>query len=106
MSTDAKTPEQAARFVRDCLYLGPVYQKLYALRRQRPELAYELDELAVALKQTGDRIETFVRAQAEGADGRDSGSPRADHTEDHAEDRAEDHAAAGVTTRDRRAATP
>jgi hypothetical protein len=57
-------PEQAARYVRDCLYLGPVYQKLYALRQRQPELSYDLDELAAALRQMGDRLEEFVREQA------------------------------------------
>lgn len=60
----ATDPEQAVKFIRDSLYMGPVYQKLYTLRQQRPELSYELDELAVALRQMGDRIEEFVREQA------------------------------------------
>ncbi len=56
-------PDPAFRFVRETLYDGPVYRKLYALRERRPELSYELDDLAMALGELGERIEAFLRRQ-------------------------------------------
>jgi hypothetical protein len=57
----------AVQFVRRTLYCGPVYRKLYELRQRRPELSYELDDLASSLREMGDRLEEFVREQAESA---------------------------------------
>jgi hypothetical protein len=57
--------EGAAQFVRQTLYCGPVYRKLYELRQRLPELSYELDDLASSLREMGDRLEEFVREQAE-----------------------------------------
>lgn len=62
----SNNPEQAIRYIRDCLYMGPVYRKLYALRKRRPELACDIDELAAELRQMGDRLEEIVRDQAGG----------------------------------------
>jgi hypothetical protein len=57
----------AVQFVRRALYCGPVYRKLYELRQRRPELSYELDDLASSLREMGDQLEEFVREQADSA---------------------------------------
>jgi len=56
----------AIELLRRTLYGGPVYRKLYELRQRRPELCYELDDLASSLREMGDRLEELVRAQVEG----------------------------------------
>lgn len=55
------------QLVRQTLYCGPVYRKRHEPRQRRPELAYELDDLASSLRELGDRIEGFVREQSESA---------------------------------------
>lgn len=44
------------------LFNGPAARRLFQLRQRRPELAYELDQIAVALKDTGDEVLRWFRA--------------------------------------------
>jgi hypothetical protein len=49
-------------FIRQVFYGGPAYRQLYLMRRQHPELASDLDEIALALRQTGDLVEAYVQS--------------------------------------------
>lgn len=49
-------------FIRQVFYGGPAYRQLYLMRRQHPELAPDLDEIALALRQTGDLVEAYVQS--------------------------------------------
>lgn len=52
-------PLEITAFLRRALFKGPVYRRLYQLRRQRPDIAFELDQLAAAIKQFADEVEAF-----------------------------------------------
>lgn len=44
------------------LFNGVAIRRLFQLRQRRPELAYELDQIAVALKEAGDELLQRFRA--------------------------------------------
>lgn len=44
------------------LFNGPAARRLFQLRQRRPELAYELDQIAVAIKDAGDEVLRSIRA--------------------------------------------
>jgi hypothetical protein len=50
------TAEQLEARVKALLCNGPAARKLFQLRQRHPELAYELDQIAVALKDAGDDL--------------------------------------------------
>jgi hypothetical protein len=54
--------EQLEERLRAILLNGPAARRLFQLRQRRPELAYELDQIAVALKDAGDEVVQWVRA--------------------------------------------
>jgi hypothetical protein len=54
--------EQLEERLRAILFHGPAARRLYQLRQRRPELAYELDQIAAALKDAGDEVLRSVRA--------------------------------------------
>lgn len=66
---DAPAPAEGAfaDYVSEVLHEGPLYRKLFSLRREHPEIAHELDEIAQAVRQVTDRIEAYVRDHYEGA---------------------------------------
>jgi hypothetical protein len=46
----------AEAWVRDNLYKGPVYNKIYKLRSGYPDIADKIDQIVVALKEFGDKV--------------------------------------------------
>jgi hypothetical protein len=54
--------EQLEERLRTLLFNGPAARRLFQLRQRRPELAYELDQIAVALKDAGDEVLRWFRA--------------------------------------------
>jgi DNA-binding TFAR19-related protein (PDSD5 family) len=54
--------KQLEERLRAILFNGPAARRLFQLRQRRPELAYELDQIAVALKDAGDEVLQCVRA--------------------------------------------
>jgi hypothetical protein len=48
--------------LRAILLNGPAARRLFQLRQRRPELAYELDQIAAALKDAGDEVLQSLRA--------------------------------------------
>jgi hypothetical protein len=58
--------DDIGRFISELLYTGPLYRKLYSLRRAHPELAHELDEIARAVRQVTGEIEAYVRTRSTG----------------------------------------
>lgn len=75
--------EEALALFRQAMYRGPVQHKLAALRRRCPELGYELDDLATALRQMGDCIESLLHEQL-APDTSNSAAPRATTREETA----------------------
>jgi hypothetical protein len=55
--------DEIAQFISQLLYSGPLYRKLYSLRREHPELAHDLDEIARAVRQVTGEIEAYVRSR-------------------------------------------
>jgi hypothetical protein len=53
--------EQLEERLRALLFNGPAARRLFQLRQRRPELSYELDQIAVALKETGDELLRWFR---------------------------------------------
>jgi hypothetical protein len=56
--------DEIGQFISQLLYTGPLYRKLYSLRREHPELAHELDEIARAVRQVTGEIEDYVRSRS------------------------------------------
>jgi DNA-binding TFAR19-related protein (PDSD5 family) len=54
--------EQLEERLRAILFNGAAARRLFQLRQRRPELAYELDQIAVALKDAGDEVLRSIRA--------------------------------------------
>jgi hypothetical protein len=48
-------------FISNLLNAGPLNRRLFLLRRQHPELAHEIDEIARAVREVADAIEARVR---------------------------------------------
>ena len=54
--------EQLEARLRATLFNGVAARRLFQLRQRRPELAYELDQIAAGLKDAGDDLLRWIRA--------------------------------------------
>jgi hypothetical protein len=61
----ARVAGETEDWLTENLYKGPVYKKIYELRKKNPEVSMELDQIVAAIKEFGDKVtEKLAEAEA------------------------------------------